>query len=254
LLGDDKDLSHTELRTAEWDGQRQARFMAEAVHDLRQPLQGLQFMVQALARQSQDLETAVLAGRMLGAVECLRDMFETVVELCRLEGGLRQPVRTAIAVRPLGIRVLSAVRQSNIAGAKRLAVSFAEASVLSDQALLDKLLSNLLLNAVANTVEEAIDVAGSRRERTYELRITAVCASPAQASRERAFIELQRGDVDRHVYALGLATLRRYANCLGHPLEVVVGGNNRLLLTLELPLAAATPDADRPADTLIGTN
>jgi signal transduction histidine kinase len=221
--------------------------MAEAVHDLRQPLQGLQFMVDALARRSQDSQTVVLAGRMQGAVECLRDMFETVVEVYRLEGGLRQPVWDAVAVGPLGNRALSAVRQSDIVGANRLAGSFAEACVRSDQALLDKLVRNLLLNAVANTVEGAIDVSGTCRELTYELRISAVCASRAQALRERAFVELQSSDVHRPIYALGLATLRRYANWLGHPLEVFIGEGQRLILSLELPLTAPA-HADRSAE------
>jgi K+-sensing histidine kinase KdpD len=253
LLGDDKGLSHSGSPTGETDGRRQARFLAEAAHDLRQPLQGLEFMVHALARQSQDSDTAALAGRMQGALDCLRDMFETVVELCRLEGGLRQPIRAVIPVRALGTHVLNAVRQSDVASAERLAGSFAEAGVLSDQALLDKLLRNLLLNTVASTAAEVIDIAGSCHESTYELRISAVCTSRTWAMRERAFIELKSGDVHRPVYALGLATLRRYANCLGHPLEVRLVADHRLILTLEIPLAAATTDADRPVHTGIGT-
>jgi hypothetical protein len=252
LLGHDKRLSHSDPPAGETDGRRQARFLAEAAHDLRQPLQGLEFMVDALARQSQESDMVALAGRMQGAVDCLRDMFETVVELCRLEGGLRQPLPTAIAVGPLSTRILNAVCQSDTAGSRRFAGSFADAAVLSDEALLAKVLRNLLLNAVANTVEELIDIAGSCRESTYELRISAVCTRPAQTLREGAFIELRGGDVHRPVYALGLATLRRYANCLGHSLGVRIGEDHRLILTLELQLAAPAAHGDRPAHTLTG--
>ena len=211
-------------------------------------------MVDALAGQAQDSDTAALAQRMQGAVDCLRDMFETLVELCRLEGGLRQTVPTVIAVDALGGRVLNAVRQSDVAGPGRLTGSFAEAAVRSDELLLAKLLRHLLLNAVANTVEESIDIAGSCREGTYEVRISVPCTRPDQAVRERAFIELRSGGVHRPVYALGLATLRRYADCLGHPLEVRVEEDRRFVLTLKLPLTAVTPDADRPVDALIGTS
>jgi hypothetical protein len=44
-----------------------------------------------------------------------------------------------------------------------------------------------------------------------------------------------------------------YTSCLGHSLEVRLGEDYRLILTLELPLAAATTDSDRPAHTVIGT-
>jgi signal transduction histidine kinase len=245
-------LSHSDPCAVERDGRRQARFLAAAAHDLRQPLQGLQFMIEALARQSQDRDTAVLAGRMQDAADCLRDMLETVVELCRLEGGLRQPVRTAIAIGPLGMRVLNAVRQSNLPGTGRFAATLADATVLSDEALLAKLLRHLLLNAVASTIDEVIDVAGSCRESTYELRISAACKSLAPALREGAFIELTSNDARRPVpsYALGLATLGRYASCLGHPLEARLREDHRLVLMLELPLTAS---AVLPAHTLSGT-
>jgi signal transduction histidine kinase len=254
LLGFGKGLSHLGSPAGETDGRRLARFLAEAAHDLRQPLQGLEFMVDALAGQAHDSDSAALAQRMQGAVDCLRDMFETVVELCRLEGGLRQTVRTVIAVDALVGRVLNSIRQSDIAGPRRLTGSFAEAAVLSDELLLAKLLRHLLLNAVAITVEEPIDIAGSCRDRTYELRISVPCTRLAQALLERAFIELRSGDVHRPVYALGLATLRRYAECLGHPLEVRIEGDCRFVLTLELPLTAVSPDAHRSVDALTGTS
>jgi signal transduction histidine kinase len=245
-LGDYKDLSHPDAGAGERDGRRQARFVAEAAHDLRQPLQGLEFMIQTLARQSQG-DTAVLVRRMQGAADCLKDMFETVVELCRLEGGLRQPVRTAIAVGPLCTHALAAVRQSEIAGVGRFGVSIADAVVLSDEALLAKLVRNLLLNAVAGSAEAVIEVVGRCRESAYELRVSAACISIAGALRRRAFIELKSRDEDRPVppHALGLATLERYAHCLGHLLEAHIGEDHRLVLSLELPLAATRrPDLD----------
>ena len=252
MLGDDKGFSHPESAAGGTDRWYQARFLAEAAHDLRQPLQGLEFMVDALSRQAQDADTAALARRMQGAVDCLRDMFETIVELCRLEGGLRQPARAVIPVGPLGSRILNAVRQCDVAGAERLSGSFAEAGVLSDPALLEKLVRNLLLNAVAGAVEHTINIAGSCRESTYEFRIDAICASALGALRGRAFIELKSGDVHRPVYALGLPTLRHYATCLGHSLEVRLGEGHLLTLTLEVPLAAPA-QADRPAHALSGT-
>ena len=238
-MGDYKGLSHPDAAAGERDGRRQARFLAEAAHDLRQPLQALQFMIQSLARQSHDSDTAVLVRGMQGAADCLQDMFETVVELCRLEGGLRQPARTALAIGPLCERALDAVRQSDIAGARRFAVSVADAIVLSDEVLLAKLVSNLLLNAAAGSAEAVLDVAGSCRERTYEFRISTACMSTAAALRQRAFIELKSSDACRPVppQALGLATLDRYAYCLGHPLDGRLGEDHRLVLTLLLPLA-----------------
>jgi two-component system, sensor histidine kinase len=250
-LGDDKGLSHSDAAAGERDGRRQARYLAEAAHDLRQPLQALQFMIQTLARQSQDSDTAVLVRGMQGAADCLTDMFETVAELCRLEGGLRQPVRTAIAIGPLCARALDAVRQSDVAGVGRLAVSFADAIVWSDEVLLAKLVINLLLNAAAGSAEAVLDVAGSCRESTYELRISAACMSTATALRHRAFIELKSSNACRPVptQALGLATLDRYAQCLGHPLDVRFGEDHRLVLTLVLPLAETGERRSRPGPT-----
>jgi hypothetical protein len=92
----------------------------------------------------------------------------------------------------------------------------------------------------------APDITASCRESTYELRMSALCRSPARALRERAFIELKSGDVHRPIspYAPGFATLRRYASCLGHSLEVRLGEDHRLILTpqpLQTRIVLRTP-------------
>ncbi|MGF6963227.1 signal transduction histidine kinase [Paraburkholderia sp. WC7.3g] len=164
------------------------RFFAAASHDLRQPLHAIGLLAASLndpaATPAQHAKTA---GHIVYNVEALNQLFNQVLDLARLESGVTQVIRLHFRLSELFERVGSQYRPQ--AAAKGLALRIAPTSmvVYDDPVLLERVLSNLLSNAVRYTEQGAIWLglrrAGRQKGGYIEVRDSGVgmCAARARA-------------------------------------------------------------------------
>lgn len=224
-----------------------SHFLASASHDLRQPLHALNLFVAQLRTESDPHERNRLVGRMDAAVGSMNELFEALLDMSKLDAGVLEPNVSEFPIEPLLTRIETTFAESARAKGLRFAVVPNSAWVCSDFILLERILLNLVSNALRYTTDGGV-VVGCRR-RGGQVRID-ICDSGLgipQAEQRRIFgefVQLTAGRPDRGGgLGLGLSIVERLGRLLDHPIEVKsrVGSGSRF--SIIVPLAATRSEA-----------
>ena len=233
-----------------------SQFLAAASHDLRQPLHALALYTDALSDRitsGKDLEIVFSIQRCVSALE---DLFQSLLDISRLDAGIVEPKIDHFELRPLVERLAG----DYAAQAARNGVTFsAECPALvveSDASLLERILLNLLSNAVRYTDSGSIRIAAHKEN--GNIRISVIDTGPGiPAARHedifREFVQLQNPGRDRSKgLGLGLAIVRRLADLLGLQLDVhsEPGKGSTFSLVVRAGDAAKLPQAEGVASSV----
>lgn len=231
-------------RQAEAANAAKSRFFAAASHDLRQPLQAMHLHLALLQHDHDD------AAAMAGLGECMAALdrvLAQVLDLSRLDSGDMEPRPRAFAVRTLLQALADTYRGSARQKGLALRVHDTAAWARSDPLLLERALSNLVANAIRHTESGGILLGARPQGDQLRLEVTDTgigIAPQDQALVFEEFVQLDnpQRDPDRGS-GLSLATVRRIADRLGHPVSLRsrVGHGSRF--AIELPRATPVPDA-----------
>ncbi|MFH2135648.1 MAG: hybrid sensor histidine kinase/response regulator [Pseudomonadota bacterium] len=148
------------LERAESASLAKSKFLATASHDLRQPLQALRLFTEALHETAGDKESQRLSVQIGKSVDALVDMFDDLLDVSRLDAGIVEPRWQHFNLAPLMDRLFgdfAPIAQNKglsyempntaeLCGAKSC-----ETVVYSDPFLLERMLRNLISNAIRYT-------------------------------------------------------------------------------------------------------
>lgn len=214
---------------AETANHTKTQFLAAASHDLRQPIQAVGLLLTALQLRAKDDDTRRLALRVERALGGLEAVVEGLLEISRLDAGVITPREELFPVA----RIFAVLRDTFSAPAQEAALKLrfarTEAWCVSDPVLIERVLSNLLSNALRYTARGGVLV-GCRRC-GGKLRID-VCDTgsgiPVEKRQQifREFVRLGNATQARDKgLGLGLAIVDRFCRLLGHDLTLrsVVG-------------------------------
>ena len=228
-------------------------FLAAASHDLRQPLVTIGLLVGLAREQVRTGPLDALMGRVDQAVGAMERLLSGLLDLSRFEAGAVQPHPEAL---PLG-EIFAAIAASEQVHANhkglRLRLRPTALHVRSDRVLLERILRNLVANALRYTSRGGVLVAARRRgdQVRIEVRDTGIGVAPEhQQAIFEEFVQVQapaRGSTLG--MGLGLAIVRRSATMLGHRIGLVSTPGRGSCFWVELPCvpAAATALAARAA-------
>jgi two-component system, sensor histidine kinase len=210
--------------TAEEANVAKSRFLAAAGHDLRQPLHALGFFVDALQEHSLSPDGRMVVTNIRRSVDAMEDLFNALLDVSRLDAGIVRPRMATIALAPLMERVR--LEYDPVAAQKGLSLSVPRNSlfVRSDPVLLERIMRNLVANAVHYTDRGKI-ILGARRD-AGSVRIEIWDSGrgiPKDKHREifQEFRQLDNPCRDRRKgLGLGLAIVERLVKLLDHPLEL----------------------------------
>jgi len=202
-----------------------SRFLAAASHDLRQPLHALSLLVEALEERVPEGEAKHLANHISASVTAMEKLLNALLDLSRLDAGV---VEARPDCFPLS-RVLDSIEAqfSSVAASQglKLVVMNTRLWVYSDAALLERILANLVANALRYTDTGRVLV-GARRIQQDWIRVE-VWDSGKGIPPEfqiRVFEEyFQLANPERHRdkgLGLGLAIVTRLARLLGTQVQV----------------------------------
>lgn len=227
--------------SAEEASRSKSRFFAAANHDLRQPLHSLGLFATALRNQVNDRQAIHLADQILQCSESLEELFDNLLDISKLDAGQVSVRRELFAADTLLERVQTAFAQSARDKDLSLRVRRSRLQLDTDFTLVLRIVSNLVANAIRYTDRGGVLVACRRRggEAWIEVWDTGCGIPPDQHDRVfEEFYQLQNPERDRRRgLGLGLATVRRLATLLDHPIELrsEVGRGTRF--RLRVPLA-----------------
>ena len=147
-----------------------SRFLAVASHDLRQPLHALGLFVSQLRTVTTASERARVVGRIDTAIATMNELFKALLDISRLDAGaLAWPNVTEFPVVRLLERVDATFAGAAADAGLNLRVVPNSAWVRSDFILLERVVLNLVSNAVRYTARGGVLI--GCRKRGQQLRI-----------------------------------------------------------------------------------
>jgi signal transduction histidine kinase/CheY-like chemotaxis protein len=239
-------------RAAEVANRAKTQFFAAASHDLRQPLHALGLFAEALRQKSHDEQVAHLVNSINSSVDALEGLFSELLDITKIDTG-------GVEARPEHFSVGDLFQRLKLhfeptAFEKGLSLRFrGRHHAFADPLLVDRIVRNLLSNAIRYTRDGGVLVSSRRRGERLLLQVwdTGVGIKPRE--QERIFEEFYQVPDDaalephqRKGLGLGLAIVRRLAKLMDAPLTLSSVSGRGTVFTLELPLGKA-PSAGKPS-------
>ena len=201
-----------------------SRFLAAASHDLRQPLHALGMFAAALPEKTLDPESTGLVQRIKTSVASLEALLSALLDISRLDAGVVSAEKRDMWLDDLFERLANDFVPEAVEKGLRLAIVPTTCVVQSDPVLLERILRNLVANALRYTAKGGAVVGARRRGNRIAIEVWDTGAGIEAAERERIFEEFyQVGNPGRdraRGLGLGLAIVRRSADLLGHTVEL----------------------------------
>ncbi|NVK19693.1 MAG: type IV pili methyl-accepting chemotaxis transducer N-terminal domain-containing protein [Methylocystaceae bacterium] len=205
-------------KIAEDANKAKSTFLASAGHDLKQPLEAIgMFSGMLEKRMPDDLSRAIMKD-MHNAQRSMRSLLDSILSLSKLEAGVIEPIPTTFALQPLFDQLTQEYRA--IAQQKGLAFIMVPTrlNVTTDPLLLERILRNILSNAVRYTKEGRILMGCRRKGGHIAIDILDTGLGIPQDSMENIFTEFsQLDDPERdrsEGIGLGLAIVKRLCKLL----------------------------------------
>jgi two-component system, sensor histidine kinase len=211
-----------------------SKFLAAASHDLRQPLHALKIFGDLMHSGSgRDTRHDIVVDGIRNSTQALERLLNALLDLSQLDTGVLKPTIAHISLQSMFDRLRAEFGVQARAKGLGLRIVPCQYVARTDAAMLERILRNLLSNALRYTAAGGI-VVGVRRYRG-RLRID-VCDTGCGISADqvhRIFDEFyQVGNPQRDHekgLGLGLTIVKRLAGMLDHPVKVesVVGRGSR---------------------------
>jgi signal transduction histidine kinase len=234
-------------RQLEEASQHKSRFLAAASHDLRQPMHALGLFVAQLRSHVISFEGTRLVDRIDDAVTLMNELFNALLDITKLDAGVLTPTISEFPVAELLGRI------GNTFGpvAQEKGLSFrsvpSSARVRSDPVLLERVVLNLVSNAVRYTAAGGIVVGCRYRENHVRIEVWDSGPGIPPEQQRKIFSEFYRlvdaAKTNQTGLGLGLAIVDRLCALLDHPIELnsTLGKGSRFGVTV--PMAAARAPA-----------
>ncbi|WP_109451002.1 ATP-binding protein [Azospirillum sp. TSH64] len=229
-----------ELRRLQAADADKLQLLASASHDLRQPVMSMGLFLDVLRNRLGEAERPIMGG-LLAAHLSIRTLLDGMLDTARLDAGAIEPVVETLPVA-LMLEIIHGefMPQAEMRGLRFRAVP-STAMVVSDPQLLERILRNLVANALKYTVSGKI-LLGCRRCGDC-LRIEVWDTGPGipEHSQQAIFEEFRQLDNpshdQKHGVGLGLAIVSRLAGRLGHQVQLRSWPNRGSVFSVTVPLA-----------------
>ncbi len=224
------------------------QFFAAASHDLRQPLHALSLFAEALRQRSHEDGVIELVNSINSSVDALDGLFAELLDITRIDTG-------GVQVRPVDFAISDIFRRLRLhfeplAFEKGLALHFRgeHRHVHGDPLLVERILRNLVSNAIRYTEDGSVLVSCRRRGERLRLQVWDTGPGIRETEQQRIFEEFYQvpGSAaplpgQKKGLGLGLAIVKRLAGLMGEPLDLRSVPGRGTVFSLELPVGESVP-------------
>ncbi len=224
-----------------------SKFLAAAGHDLLQPLEAAMMYTGMIGRTAESDRAKRAVAELKTSHAAMNRLIRAVLDLSKLEAGVVTPKSETVAIGPL-LESLGREFQAS-AGAKGLELRVAPTSltVESDRHLLERILRNLLSNALRYTQEGGVILGARRHSNGLMIQVWDSGVGIAEADRNRIFEEFTQLDLEdrdrSEGLGLGLAIVDRLTRLLGLDLSLKSRPGRGTVFSVHFP--QSPPETDR---------
>ena len=217
------------------------KFVAAVSHDLMQPLNAARLFTSAL-QDAPDQNTDFMLTHINTALRDLESLITTLADASKLDAGVVTAEPVAFPLRRLLDVLAEEYQQMAAREGLRLRYVPTSAVVRSDPQLLNRVMRNLLSNAIRYTSSGSILLGCRRRGAQVEVVVADTGIGIGEDQIEGIFQEFKRGDhaVKYHErgLGLGLSIVEKISRILDHSLSVSSRLNRGSRFSLRLPVSA----------------
>lgn len=267
------------LQEAERANAAKTRFLATASHDLRQPIHALGLFFANLADRVRNTETESLIKQIEDSIEAIDSMLNALLDISKLDAGVIRPHVGPVAVADLFKRLATEYQSHGInpfgvllerrlfkrpetphqptarETGNALRIRSSRAIVQSDPAMLERILRNLISNALRYTRNGRVLVGARRRGDKLRIEVHDTGIGIPADQLDDIFLEFhQLGNPERNRHqglGLGLAIVKRLAALLGHQITVRSRLGRGSCFAVTLPIARESTHCALPSPATI---
>ncbi|EJE49088.1 signal transduction histidine kinase [Acidovorax sp. CF316] len=229
------------------------RFLSTAAHDLRQPVHAMGLLAAAIARRNHDPGLSAPLADLQRSVHSVNRMFNSLLDLSRIEGGHVAVHAVPVALEALFGDVLTLFREEARTRGLQLRVRppGPQAAVLADADLLRQSVVNLVHNALRYTLRGGVLLTARRRRGGWQIEVWDTGVGVALEDQLRIYTPFYRPqhawNIGNDGHGLGLAVVARCAKLMGadYGLASRLGRGSRFWL--HLPAATLVASHALPA-------
>lgn len=228
---------------AERANHSKSRFLAAASHDLRQPAQSLGLFVNLLSTQLEGHPSQKMVQHVEASLNALCLLLDSLLDVSKLDAGTIVPRLEEVPLAPLLNELAREYRLRADEAGLELRVVEADLWTRTDRGLLQRILRNLVENALRYTPQGRILVGCRRRHGTVRIEVHDTGVGIPRDKLQDIFEEFVQIDDPRRErgqgLGLGLAIVRRLAQLLNHRIGVRSTPGRGSCFSVEIPLVEA---------------
>ena len=210
-----------------------------ASHDLRQPLQALVIYIYALREIANDQQLKLI-DKAESATRSMQHLIDDYLDESVLDSHIdhvqRSPVHLKLIFENLISEFDAIASDKNL----KLRVQVRDLIVYSDASMLERIIRNLLSNAIRYTSKGGILLAGIKRGDEVCIEVWDTGRGIKEDALENVFKRFYQVESDfkgrESGYGLGLSIVKRFSETLGHKIEVKSKDGSGSMFRIRLPL------------------
>jgi signal transduction histidine kinase/CheY-like chemotaxis protein len=233
-----------EMREKKEDAERanfeKTRFLAAASHDLRQPMHAMGLFMGELSNRIDTPEQRKIVEKVEESVEAMSGLLDSLLDISKLDAGVIVPQVQEFAIDVLLHRLAQDFSSIALKRSITFRVHSVEATVVSDPILLERILSNLISNAIRYVSQNGTVMVACRKSGEH-IRIEVRDNGPGIPVEEqqnifKEFVQLANKARDRSKgLGLGLAIVDRLSKLLGHSVTLRSAPQRGSTFTITVP-------------------
>lgn len=251
LAAQNIDLEHARIG-AEQANRSKTQFFAAASHDLRQPLHAVGLFASALADRVHDPQDAKLVSSINDSVAALETLFNELLDISKLDSGVIKPQLTRFALADIFGRLRGEFAGETAEKGLRLVIASGPHIVASDVILLERILRNLVSNAIRYTPAGEVAVTATPAGDGLRIEVRDTGIGIRAEDHERIFEEFLQignpGRTSKKGLGLGLSIVQRLCGLLDYRINVTSEYGKGSAFSFEVPISRLeeTPAAREP--------
>lgn len=204
--------------------QAKGRFLAQASHDLRQPIHAIGYHIDALRETRITKAQTQVVDRIERSLGSVARLFKSLLDISKLDSGTVEVRAEAFPLQPFFDEILLQNEQALIWQNVELRIVPTTVSIRADPTLLATMVQNLISNAIKYGKGGRVLVGVRHRGETVAIEVHDRGVGIAENDLPNIFDEFYRahiaGDHDQEGVGLGLAIVRRLASLSGFSVAI----------------------------------
>ncbi|WP_159594692.1 ATP-binding response regulator [Hydrogenophaga sp. BPS33] len=228
-----------------------SRFLAAASHDLRQPVHALSLLVNVLKKTRDVQRHEEVVSEIERTSHSIQSMFRSLLEMAQIDADSMHARVERVDLQPLLQSVLAGYADRCREKGFHLQTRGIEACVVqADAMLLERVLRNLLDNAVKYTRQGHVALTMETRGERVEIAISDTGVGMSEEDLDNLYQPFHRGQSSRGSgtdgLGLGLAIARHMVELMGAELHIAAAPHQGTTATVSLLTASLLEPGTRP--------